>query len=384
MKILAIETSCDETALAIVEGADEGPVRHLGSVLRSQAKIHEQYGGVFPALAKREHAKNLIPLFDTLIRNTRLHKEKKSELPTSTKQMLEKILEREPELLNALLSYFTTIEKPDIDYVAVTEGPGLEPALWVGINFAKALHTIWNIPIIGINHMEGHIFSVLFDEKNMALKNVEYPVLALLISGGHTELVLAENQFAYNIIGKTKDDAVGEAFDKVARMMNLPYPGGPHISELAEANRRSSNRIRHYTLPRPMIHSKDFDFSFSGLKTAVLYTIRTIKMLSIEDKQALAEEFENAVTEVLLEKTRRAIAAHVVRTLIVAGGVIGNIHLRKSFEALVKEFNDLTLRIPPPHLTGDNAVMIALAGFFRIREGKTTTPNQARGNLRLQ
>src|SRR3989344_915417 len=221
--ILGIETSCDETALALIDGK-----KILANITLSQAKIHAQYGGVFPMLAKREHAKNLLPIFKKILETAGLSKPNQSKIPAKNhSDILEKIrmiLEREPELLEQFLEFAPTIEKPPIDAIAVTKGPGLEPALWVGINFAKALATIWNIPIIPINHMEGHIVSALLcqnESSKFQVPNFRFPAIALLISGGHTELVLMKDWFDYEIIGATKDDAVGEAFDKVARILGL-------------------------------------------------------------------------------------------------------------------------------------------------------------------
>ncbi|MSR73128.1 tRNA (adenosine(37)-N6)-threonylcarbamoyltransferase complex transferase subunit TsaD [Candidatus Parcubacteria bacterium] len=446
MKILGIETSCDETALCVTEGFSV-----LGTSLFSQVKIHEKYGGVFPMLAKREHAKNLILLFKDLIEKIDTTKQTKSASKTETtknqpavsavravftdeqkyftdiqKEFLEKMLEREPELLVAFLEYIPTIEKPDIDAIAVTYGPGLEPALWVGINFAKALGYIWGLPIIPINHMEGHIVSVLAStqvtetEKNNSVACTEitfpaitFPALALLISGGHTELVHILDWTKYEVIGQTRDDAVGEAFDKVARMLSLPYPGGPHIGELAEKERKERAEQKRsgggdgektgdeseknpFIFPRPMIHSNDFDFSFSGLKTSVLYKIKELGELTPKIKQQIACAFEDAVVEVLLEKTKKAIIKYGAKSLIVGGGVIANTKIRESFlglEKITKEEESpsergLKVFIPDLALATDNAVMIAMAGYIQATKNPSvlkTDPKTivAQGNLRL-
>jgi len=396
MIILGIETSCDETALSLIETEGEGKttkVKILGNVIHSQIDVHKKYGGVFPALAKREHARNLIPLFEKILKESGLElRIKNQESRKKIKEDVDKTLEREPELLKDFLEFIPTIEKPPIDLISVTYGPGLEPALWVGINFARALHATWTIPVIGANHMEGHIVSALLniDENSKKefeeLRKIEFPALALLISGGHTQLVDIENWQKYKILGETKDDAVGEAFDKVARILGLPYPGGPEISRLAKKIRLSHNSSR-FRLPRPMIHTENFDFSFSGLKTAVLYTVKKIPEITDEMREEIAFEFENAAADVLLSKTRKALDHTGAKTLIIGGGVIANTHIRKSFENLAEQQNGLSLLIAPPHVTTDNALMIALAGYFNFISSKKVHPPEeiiAKGNLALK
>ena len=353
MKILAIETSCDETAVAILEidGPLEKPdIKVLGNTLLSQIALHEKYGGVYPNLAKREHEKNL-------------------------PHLLEQTLKEAKE----------SLEHPDIDVIAVTNGPGLEPALWVGINFATELGKSWGKPVVPINHMEGHIFSVLFE----AIENLALPALALLVSGGHTELVHINDFGNYEIIGRTRDDAVGEAFDKAARMLGLPYPGGPRISGLAEIS-REKNREDKIKLPRPMIHSKDLDFSFSGLKTAVLYKLKAENRSDEDFKEEMARAFEDAAVEVLVEKTRSALLklGDEVKTLIVAGGVAANLHLSKELEKLINDFPNISLRMPKKLLSTDNAIMIGIAAFIQINVNREETleqasPITASGNLSL-
>ncbi len=386
MKILSIETSCDETAVSILDinGKATSPkILLLGNALFSQVKIHEKYGGVFPNIAKREHAKNLPPLLLKALDQAGF--EKRTGRNQFTKNQIKKvgkILEREYGVAQTLIDLLSNIEKPPIDIIAVTKGPGLEPALWVGINVAIALGVLWNIKVLPINHMEGHIFSVLY-KKN---EDIKFPVLSLLISGGHTELVYSKSLLSYKILGETRDDAVGEAFDKVARMISLPYPGGPQISRLAERKRKSGYKKSLWGFPRPMIHSKDLDFSFSGLKTAVLYAIKG-KKLKKSQKEEIAFEFEEAVTDVLISKTRSALKMFPTRSLIVAGGVIANKHLQKSFNKLIREFNNLKLYVPEKELATDNSVMIGIAAFCKI---KTSTKKnlwskkiKAEGNLRL-
>ena len=335
---------------------------------------------------------------------------------------------REAGLADTFFEFVSECEPPTIDVIAVTAGPGLEPALWVGINFAKALALLWNKPLVAVNHMEGHMLAALARQEapstkheipnksqteKLEIKNVAMPVLALLISGGHTELVLMKNWLEYELVGQTRDDAVGEAFDKVARMLGLPYPGGPEISRLAEQDRaeqteavreqtavfgsesglpRSASELR---LPRPMIHDATCDFSFAGLKTAVLYLLKNqhILMNGRSDKakdilkQQIRHEFENAVVEVLWKKTARAVEQTGAQTLVIGGGVSANKHIRRVFIQKMQEtFPRAALRIPCAELTTDNAVMIALAGFYRaLRKEYVQSPDtlKANGNLSL-
>lgn len=377
MKILSIETSCDETGVSILEvkGGKKNPIfRVLANNLNSQIQIHTQYGGVFPALAKREHQKNLPILLEKTLHDAKLKK---------------------------------------VDLIVVTSGPGLEPALWTGIVFAKDLSEKWHVPVMPVNHMEGHMLSVFGNNKGtFKIPKIEFPALALLVSGGHTELVLAKGWRKYKIIGETLDDAAGEAFDKVARMMGLPYPGGPEISKLATKARSESVYLRSlgkrdgavqrkflaenfradqmhalapYSLPRPMLHSKNFDFSFSGLKTAVLYLIRRIEPLNDEKRKQIALEFENAVVETLVHKTKKAQEKFKTKTLIVAGGVSGNKHLQKEIKKTVEYKKNVLF--PSQALSTDNSVMIGIAGYFKFLENnkKGVNPSKikANGSLRL-
>ncbi len=382
MQILSIETSCDETAISLLEikGGQKPVFSVLGNEVASQIKLHEQYGGVFPMMAKREHAKNIFPLFLRVLKEAKIIRQ--NSKPIQLKNV-ETILAREPELLPYFLHEIPKIARPKIDAIAVTVGPGLEPALWVGINFAKALATVWDIPLIPVNHMEGHALSVLIQEKSkkfLMTKDV-FPAISLLVSGGHTELVLINAIGKYKIIGRTRDDAAGEAFDKVARMLGLPYPGGPQISKLASKIKQSK-----ISLPRPMIHSKDFDFSFSGLKTAVLYTIRDIKNMTELIKTEIAHEFQNAVIDVLKSKTFRALEVYKAKTLIVGGGVAANKALRQRFATEAKN-KKISLYFPTKDLTTDNSIMIGIAGYFQFlkknKKGVRINSNafQAKGNL---
>ena len=400
MKILAIETSCDETAIAILECV--GDQQHatftvLGNALLSQVEVHTEYGGVFPALAKREHAKNLMPLLTAALEEAELLHEDAQVISDPIRNQVERVLEREPGLGEAFFDFISEAERPAVDLIAVTSGPGLEPALWVGVNFAKALSLAWEKPLIAVNHMEGHVLAGLVEPagEQFSISNFQFPILALLISGGHTELVLMREWLQYELIGQTRDDSVGEAFDKVARMLSLPYPGGPEISKLSERNRAAQSETAGFgsrdvppvpRLPRPMIHEQSCDFSFSGLKTAVLYLLRERPPLTDEEKHALAREFEDAVTDVLWKKTERALEQTGAKTLVIGGGVSANTHIRRIFrENMLRDFPETSLQIPASSLTTDNAVMIALAGYYRALRREFADPDmlKADGNLRL-
>ncbi len=407
MIILGIETSCDETAISIIEASGGAKIRVLSNVIISQIEIHKPYGGVFPALAKREHARNLTPMLEQTLNEAGLLTSSKQQVSSSKDDDFKKLLEREPELLAALLEFLPKIKVPKIDAIAVTYGPGLAPALWVGINFARALSLAWEKPVIPVNHMEGHVFSALLKKsrKEFPIFNFQFPntpVLALLISGGHTEIVLIKKPFQYKVVGETRDDAVGEAFDKAARILGLPYPGGPEISLRAEKfrkRRRTSDQplATSYHLPRPMIRSDDFDFSFSGIKTAVLYMVKKIENLTegiTEDlREEICYEFEEAVTETLLSKTLRATEKYKPKTVIMGGGVTANVHIQKMFkETFEKKFPDIKILVPEKNLSTDNALMIAVAGYMRALHNpkKILEPNgrkmkalRADGNLSL-
>lgn len=414
MKILAIETSCDETAIAILEcegDTADARFRVLGNALLSQIDIHKEYGGVFPALAKREHAKNLVPLLEAALEEAKLDHESVQEVPEALREELSALLSREPELGDALLTFLRETERPDIDAIAVTHGPGLEPALWVGVNFARALSSAWDIPLVPVNHMEGHLLAALAEQTEnseqkteIRIRDVRLPVLALLISGGHTELVLMKEWLSYELIGQTRDDAVGEAYDKVARMMGLPYPGGPEVSKLAERARLQPTPYPlspAFVLPRPMLDSGDLDFSFSGLKTAVLYLLKEKGELSELEKGQLARAFEDAVAEVLWKKTAKAIEETGAKTLVIGGGVSANTHIQRTFRANIEAYpatapssnarparpeaalRDIELRIPAPEFTTDNAVMIGIAGYYRALRKEFGKETRADGTLSL-
>jgi len=385
MRILSIETSCDETGISILEvkGRQKPVFQVLANSLNSQIKIHAPYGGVFPMLAKREHQKNLPILLERTLKKARLRQG------------------------------FGGQAKSPVDLIAVTSGPGLEPALWTGIVFAKELSKKWKIPVVPVNHMEGHILSVFgINKGEFKIPQIKFPVLSLLVSGGHTELVLSKSFMQYKIIGETLDDAAGEAFDKVARMLGLPYPGGPEISKLAEIERKNliplplnkgenergflknsphpnpllgKERVK-ISLPRPMMYSKNFDFSFSGLKTAVLYLIRDLKNLGAElPKQQIAMEFENAVVETLVYKTKKAVEKYDVKTVIVAGGVSANKYLKKELKKMINSKQKLLF--PEKKLATDNSIMIGIAGYLKFIEKKQKGAKlhkiKAEGGLRL-
>lgn len=414
MRILAIETSCDETAVALLEcsGSIESPViEPISQTLYSQVKEHAPFGGVFPALAKREHVKNIVPLFLECLekaKDARIQGRNEDYILTSLhpskhpRATIKEILKHERGLLEQFEQHIVPLKPPAIGAIAVTRGPGLEPALWVGVNFAKALSYLWDIPLVPTNHMEGHIASVLVDSQPTTNnKNessivssmssvVRYPAIALLASGGHTELVLIEKPLSYRRIGQTRDDAVGEAFDKVARLLGLPYPGGPQISNLAaqvrdtlqasdskyQTNSKHPNTEKIH-FPRPMMHSDDFDFSYAGLKTAVLYKIQELEAvgqpISDDLKERIAYEFEEAATDVLISKTKKALEAYGARTLIVGGGVIANTYLRERLTGLADE-TGVTLMLPTRELSTDNAIMIGAAAYLHLAAGETYPP----------
>jgi N6-L-threonylcarbamoyladenine synthase len=385
MKILSIETSCDETAVSILEAKKIGQKSKytvLGNALYSQIKLHKKYGGVYPFLAKREHIKNLPPLFTECLKEANMLKKEKRSINEKTRSIIAENIGKETAFIEHIEYIYTHYKKPNITAIGVTQGPGLEPALWTGITFAKALGAMWNIPVIPINHMEGHILSPLLDSKG----TLQYPALALLISGGHTELVYSKKPLSYSVIGKTRDDALGEAYDKVARMLSLPYPGGPEISRLAEKKRLKEYTAVNWDLPRPMINTKDFDFSFSGLKTSVLYKVRD-KKLTLKQKEEIAKEFEDAITDVIITKTKKAIELYKPKTLIIGGGVIANPFIRSQFEKLTNEIGTVKLLIPTKDLSTDNSVMIAIATFEHIKKNpallKRSSSFRAQGNLSL-
>ena len=334
MIILGIETSCDETAVSLVE-AKENKLKTLSNIISSQVKLHAKWGGVVPNLAAREHLKNIIPVLKTAFKKA-------------------------------------GVKPSNIDLIAVTQGPGLIPALLIGANAAKTLSYVWQKPLIGIHHIEGHIYAnFIHVNSKFKIQNSKFPILCLVVSGGHTQLVLMKKHLDYEIIGQTLDDAVGEAFDKVARILGLGYPGGPIISKLATRNSQLKKKNNfQICLPRPMIDSKDFNFSFSGLKTAVLYKVKKLKKLPVTDYELLvagiAAEFQQAAIDVLIHKTIKAAQKYNPKTIMLAGGVSANQELRKQLsEFIEKNFPSAHRILPATSYSTDNAAMIAAAGYYR-------------------
>ncbi len=317
MHTLSIETSCDETALCIY--SDEKGV--IGDIILSQAKVHFPYGGVVPELSAREHTKNLLPLLDKLLKDT-------------------------------------GFDIKRIDFISFTLTPGLILSLVVGASFAKALAYYLKKPLVPVHHLEGHIYSVFLE------KPVEYPFLALIVSGGHTDIYLVESFGNYLFLGGTLDDAVGESYDKVAKLMDLGYPGGPIIDQLA----KGGNAI--YKLPRPMIEEDSFDMSFSGLKTAVRKIIEKGDYL----KEDLSASFQEAVMDVLERKILLAMEKTGIKRLVIVGGVSANSELRRRFKEKSQKLG-FELHIPHPKLSTDNAQMIAYAGMERFKRGIVAPEN---------
>jgi N6-L-threonylcarbamoyladenine synthase len=319
-RILAIETSCDETACAVLENGRA----LLSSIVASQMDIHARYGGVFPEVASRQHVLSIIPVVEETLTQSNL-----------------------------------TLK--DIDAVAVTRGPGLAGSLVVGMNMAKGIALGMNLPIIGVNHLEGHIYSSwVYNAGESAPAEPQFPLMALLVSGGHTELNLMTDHLTYKRLGSTLDDAAGEAFDKVARLLGLPYPGGPSVQRAAETGDPTRFKFPRARLDNP------YDFSFSGLKTAVLYEVNDLKkkqtLLPVED---LAASFQATVVDVLFTKTMQAARDHNAKEILVSGGVSANRALREAFQSQ----DEFKVHIPPFSLCTDNAAMIAAAGYFRYALG---------------
>jgi tRNA A37 threonylcarbamoyltransferase TsaD len=495
MITLGIETSCDETALCLLETKGEYPVleyRVLSHIIHSQAEMHSKYGGVFPMMAKREHAKRLAPLLEQSIKESAIATEAFEASSTDLENIKKICGEHDEDLYQSIIASSLIKEKPAVDRIAVTHGPGLEPALWVGINFANALSSLWKVPVIGINHMEGHVVAGLLPKTETkyafeSLIECSFPAMAFLISGGHTEIVYVKEIGHYEVLGATRDDAIGEAFDKVARMLGLPYPGGPEISRLAEMERKQNQKIevgsvsvipakavyrcrlfrrpgilskdkvshndssigneeldviqdsrfhgndkksrnsndalaqndssaatqderrlfRHersdmrkstsvvvggagqkIILPRPMINTDTLDMSFAGLKTAVLYELRKHEKIDEPLKKEVAREFEDAVTDVIIAKLERAFDAHEAHSLVVGGGVLANKHILKACKTFSAR-RGIAFLPPAVGLSGDNALMIAVAGAINEKSMPSTTIGgesdqiTAQGNLSL-
>ena len=311
MKTLGIETSCDETAIAVYD-SEQGII---GESVFSQIKMHAEYGGVVPELASRDHCVKIISVLKEAIKD---------------------------------------VDLKSIDQVAYTSGPGLLGALLIGESFAQGISSALNIPLIPINHLEGHLMSPV-----MEFPEITTPYISLLVSGGHSMIVDVKDRGDYKILGQSQDDAVGEAFDKVGKLLGLPYPGGPHIEKLALKGNPKS-----YDFPRPMIHSDNLDLSFSGLKTSVLYTVRDIENITDQIKADIAASFQQAVIDVLTKKIKKSVELSGRSNVIIAGGVAAN----KALRAAIKELESvLNIRVYYPSLKycGDNAAMIAFVGSLR-------------------
>ncbi len=319
IRILGIETSCDETAASVVVDGRE----ILSNIVASQIDLHARYGGIFPEVASRAHIETIFPVIQDAMSTAHLGWD-------------------------------------DLDAIAVTRGPGLAGSLLVGVNTAKGLALGRALPLLGINHLEAHIYAAWLSETDFTL---EFPMLALIVSGGHTELVLMTDHGSYQYLGGTIDDAAGEAFDKVGRLLGLPYPGGPSIEEAAQRGDPAAYRFPRAWLDAPHQH----DFSFSGLKTAVIRQVQRLEKetdtLPVPD---LAASFQAAVVEVLATKTARAAAAFGVTSTILAGGVSANLALRKAVTSAVNG----PVHTPPIALCTDNAAMVAACGYWRLRSGQ--------------
>ena len=356
--ILGIETSCDETAASVVKVADT-PLNYelkrmtnlqiLSNVVSSQVDIHRKYGGIVPEVAARAHIERIIPVIDEALR-------------------------------------LANIQQPasEIHLVAVTNGPGLITSLLVGVETAKTIAYAWQKPILSINHLIGHIYACFINNQLSMINNQLFPAICLVVSGGHTELVLMKNHGQFEKIGQTLDDAAGECFDKVAKLLGIGYPGGPAIAERAQQS-MISNQLLIIKLPRPMIKTKDYNFSFSGLKTAVLYKVKNFltqrrglefqklqkklpQKARSEKKQfiaAICAEVQQAVIDVLISKTIRAVRDFKAKTVILCGGVAANQELRRQLELKVKALPKVNFLVPPKNLCTDNAAMIATAAYFQ-------------------
>lgn len=351
MIILAIETSCDETAAAIVKDGRE----ILSNVVASSVEIHKKTGGIIPEQAAREQVKAIIPVIhEALAEATKKLKSKKTKEQNSSSSV--------PLFLRSSVA--------SIDAIGVTVGPGLIGSLLVGVETAKTLSWVWNKPLVPVNHLVGHIYANWLENKRTE-KLTKLPAVALVVSGGHTDLVLLKKHGDIEWIGGTRDDAAGEAFDKTARLLGLGFPGGPSIAAAAKFP-VSSDQLP-VKLPRPLLGEETFDFSFSGLKTAVFREVENFRKSYISPQNptshlslptsALAYEIQEAITDVLVDKTLKAVQKYSVNTLLVAGGVAANQRLKEKFEQKILDL-DLDLHIPPPRLCTDNAAMIAASAFY--------------------
>ncbi len=328
--ILGIETSCDETAAAVIV-ADKNKIEaELSSVISSQIEIHRKYGGVIPEVAARKHVESIIPVI-------------------------------EEALIKA------NVKRQDLDAIAVTSGPGLITSLTSGIETAKTLSLAWNIPLIPINHIEGHIYANFLNN----VDDIKYPSVILTVSGGHTILLKMDKRRKISILGQTRDDAAGEAFDKGAKMLGLNYPGGPEISKQAEIYKIKGEFDNEIKFPRPMINSNDLDFSFSGLKTALLYELN--KDPKWKNKiPAYSYYYQQAIIDVLISKTLKAAKIHKAKSIMLTGGVSANSELKKQFIHIIndKYGGDINFISPEMLHSTDNASMIAVSGFYKYQKKK--------------
>jgi len=328
MYVLGVETSCDETSVSVTLDGK----KVLSNVVLSQINIHKEYGGVVPEIASREHIKGITYVFDQAIKESKIRYE-------------------------------------DIDLIAVTKGPGLIGSLLIGVNAAKVVSLNYNIPIIGVHHISGHIYA------SHIQNDMQFPLIALVVSGGHTELILMKEHFSFEKLGETQDDAVGEAYDKVARVLGLPYPGGPIVDKLAKSGKEE------YHFPRPMIDSNDFNFSFSGLKSHVINLIHNMKQRNEKiNVENFCASFQEAVTDVLVQKTIKAKQQYSVKQILVAGGVAANSGLRKKMK---ESITDIPVYFPNMVYCTDNAAMISIAGYYKYQKKKKYDDLMLNGSSRL-
>ncbi len=349
MRILAVETSCDETAAAIIlKNPNEPFVTIESSIVASQINLHQKYGGVYPEVASREHIKQILPVICEAL-----------GLPLVEKGRLPKADFR------------------GIDYLAVTHGPGLIGSLLIGTQTMATLSLTTNIPLLPMNHLAGHIYASFIESDNKQDQIPQFPLMAMVVSGGHTMLLSMKAHHDYQLLGQTRDDAAGEAFDKVAKLLDLPYPGGPEISKLAKLGDRHA-----YDFPIGLEKEDTFDFSFSGLKTAVLREVQKEKSPSKQLKANIAASFERAVVEALLLKTTRALDKFPVKHFILGGGVAANTYLRERLATLLAyRTPSVQLHVPPLELCTDNAAVIGAAAAFS--DLKPTLPAELQTYARL-
>jgi len=397
--ILSIDTSCDDTSVSVVKKKNQISLI-LSNIVSSQIEIHKKYGGVYPTFAKREHQRNLVFVLKRslieagLLKLNQQNKKLKNDSNSKTlsrnqikNKRLKKILEREEILYKPLKKFLTEYQKPKIDAVAITNGPGLEPCLWVGVNFAKAISYYWNLPIIPVNHIKGHILANWLETINSISKNPKnkiFPIICLVVSGGHSQLILMKNFRKYRILGETRDDAAGECLDKTARILGLEYPGGPIIAEQAAHLKNKKSDIK---LPRPLFYSKDYDFSFSGLKTAVLYDFKKRSPEIRKSKkyvQAMCKEIQQAIIDVLIKKTLKAVKDYKVKAVVLAGGVAANKELSEQLKHQLSIIdNQLIFLVPSKDLCTDNAAMIGAAAGFYSEKMKSRENLEVMPHLRI-